>query len=36
VFVTNAITEDGETTWLEGIQLLVAYAILAVAFYLFH
>jgi Ca2+:H+ antiporter len=35
VFVTNAITEDGETTWLEGIQLLVAYAIFAIAFFLY-
>jgi Ca2+:H+ antiporter len=36
VFVSNAITEDGETTWLEGVQLLVSYGILAVAFFLFH
>jgi Ca2+:H+ antiporter len=36
VFVTNAITEDGETTWLEGIQLLVVYGILAIAFFLFR
>ena len=34
VFVTNAIIEDGETNWLEGVQLLVAYGILAVAFFL--
>ncbi len=34
VFVTNAVIEDGETNWFEGIQLLVSYAILAVAFYL--
>jgi Ca2+:H+ antiporter len=34
VFVTNSIIEDGSSNWLEGIQLLVAYAILAVAFYL--
>ncbi len=34
VFVTNAIIEDGETNWLEGVQLLLAYAILAVAFFL--
>ena len=34
VFVTNAVIEDGETNWLEGVQLLVAYGILAVAFYL--
>jgi Ca2+:H+ antiporter len=34
VFVTNAIIEDGETNWLEGVQLLLAYGILAVAFFL--
>jgi Ca2+:H+ antiporter len=34
VFVTNAIIEDGETNWLEGVQLLAAYGILAVAFFL--
>jgi Ca2+:H+ antiporter len=34
IFVTNAIIDDGETNWLEGVQLLVAYAILAVAFFL--
>ena len=34
VFVTNAIVEDGETNWLEGVQLLAAYGILAVAFFL--
>ena len=27
--------EDGETNWFEGVQLLAAYAILAIAFY-FH
>jgi len=35
VFVVNAIIEDGESTWLEGFQLLIAYAIMAVAFF-FH
>lgn len=39
VFVTmliaNAITHDGESNWFEGVQLLAAYAILAVAFF-FH
>lgn len=34
VFVVNAVTDDGESNWLEGVQLLVAYAILAVAFFL--
>jgi Ca2+:H+ antiporter len=36
VFVTNAVIEDGESTWLEGVQLLVAYVIMAVAFFLYH
>lgn len=34
VFITNAIVEDGESHWFEGVQLLVAYAIIAVAFFL--
>jgi Ca2+:H+ antiporter len=35
VFVTNSVIEDGESTWFEGFQLLVAYVIMAVAFF-FH
>lgn len=35
VFVVNAIIEDGESNWLEGFQLLVAYATMAVGFF-FH
>lgn len=35
VFVTNSVIEDGESTWFEGFQLLVAYIIIAVAFF-FH
>ncbi len=35
VFVTNAVVEDGESTWFEGFQLLIAYIIIAVAFF-FH
>lgn len=35
VFITNLIVEDGESNWLEGLQLLMAYAIMAVAFF-FH
>ena len=34
VFIANSIIEDGETNWLEGAQLLVAYGILVVAFFL--
>jgi Ca2+:H+ antiporter len=35
VLITNLVVEDGETNWFEGLQLFVAYAIIAVAFY-FH
>ena len=35
VFVVNSIIEDGESNWFEGVQLLMAYIIMAVAFY-FH
>ena len=35
LIVANAITQDGESNWFEGVQLLAAYAILAVAFF-FH
>ncbi len=34
VFVTNAVLEDGVSTWFEGFQLLIAYTIMAVAFFL--
>ena len=33
VFVTNAVIEDGESNWFEGFQLLIAYVIMAVAFF---
>ncbi|HVZ76208.1 MAG TPA: calcium/proton exchanger [Candidatus Paceibacterota bacterium] len=35
VFIANSISEDGESNWFEGLQLLAAYAIMAVAFF-FH
>lgn len=35
VLITNSISSDGRSNWLEGILLLAAYAILAFAFY-FH
>lgn len=35
VFVTNAVVEDGESNWFEGVQLLIAYFIMAIAFF-FH
>lgn len=34
VLVANSVVEDGESTWFEGFQLLVAYIIMAVAFFL--
>ena len=35
VFIVNLIIADGESNWLEGVQLLVAYIIIAFAFF-FH
>jgi Ca2+:H+ antiporter len=34
VGLVNLIIHDGESTWLEGVQLLVVYAVLAAAFFL--
>jgi len=33
VWVLNLIAQDGESHWMEGVQLLALYAMLAVAFY---
>jgi Ca2+:H+ antiporter len=35
MLIINNITQDGESNWFEGLQLLALYAILAVAFF-FH
>lgn len=35
VFVTNAVVEDGVSTWFEGFQLITAYIIMAVAFFFY-
>ena len=35
VFIVNLIALDGESNWYEGVQLLLAYAIIAIAFF-FH
>ena len=35
VMIVGVITQDGESNWFEGLQLLMAYAIMAVAFF-FH
>ncbi len=34
VIIVNIVVEDGESNWLEGAQLLVAYAIMAIAFFI--
>jgi Ca2+:H+ antiporter len=34
VLIVNFIVQDGESNWLEGLQLLAAYAIMATAFFL--
>lgn len=33
IMMTNLVIQDGESNWLEGVQLLSAYAIIAVAFF---
>jgi Ca2+:H+ antiporter len=33
VVIANHITQDGESTWFEGVQLLAVYAVLGLAFY---
>lgn len=35
MLIVSSITQDGESNWFEGVQLLATYAILAVAFF-FH
>lgn len=35
VLIVNFVVEDGESNWLEGLQLMMAYCIIAVAFF-FH
>ncbi len=34
IFIANLATQDGESNWLEGLQLIIAYFIIAVAFFL--
>ena len=33
VFIAGEITSDGRSNWLEGVQLLVVYSLLALFFY---
>ena len=35
VLIVNFVVQDGESNWLEGLQLMMAYALIAVAFF-FH
>jgi Ca2+:H+ antiporter len=35
IFAVNSVIEDGESTWLEGLQLLLAYVIMGVAFFFY-
>lgn len=35
VMITNSISNDGRSNWLEGVLLLITYAVLAIAFF-FH
>jgi Ca2+:H+ antiporter len=33
VALVNLVIHDGESTWLEGVQLIVVYLVLAAAFF---
>jgi Ca2+:H+ antiporter len=33
VLIANAVTQDGESTWFEGVQLLAVYLVFGIAFY---
>jgi Ca2+:H+ antiporter len=33
VLIANYVTQDGESTWFEGVQLLAVYVVLGLAFY---
>jgi Ca2+:H+ antiporter len=35
ILITNAVIGDGESNWFEGVQLILAYIIIAIAFF-FH
>ncbi len=35
ILITNLVVQDGESNWFEGLQLLIAYIIMALAFF-FH
>jgi Ca2+:H+ antiporter len=33
VLIANFLTQDGESTWFEGVQLLALYAVLGLVFF---
>jgi Ca2+:H+ antiporter len=33
ILIANYVTQEGESTWFEGVQLLAVYVILAIAFF---
>jgi Ca2+:H+ antiporter len=33
VIIANQVTNEGESTWYEGLQLLAVYLVLALAFF---
>ena len=33
VLIANYVTQDGESTWFEGVQLLAVYLVFGIAFY---
>jgi Ca2+:H+ antiporter len=34
VLIANRVASDGESNWLEGVQLLAVYVIIAVSFFI--
>jgi Ca2+:H+ antiporter len=34
VLIANFLTQDGESNWFEGVQLLALYAVLGIVFFL--
>ena len=33
ILIANYVTQDGESTWFEGVQLLAVYVVFGIAFY---
>lgn len=36
VLIANLVIQDGESNWLEGVQLVLTYSIIGIAFFFFH